>query len=98
MRNWYSQTRQAFYFSLMFYIGATILFILKVSIAPILFSFSLLVSMIWVVLVLREVMLSTRITNFERLALALFVILLNIFAGIIYFFLLRKRVIGDQNN
>ncbi|MBD1429128.1 MULTISPECIES: hypothetical protein [Sphingobacterium] len=98
MKNWYAQTKQAFFFSLMFYIGSTILLVLKVSIAPILFSFSLAVSMIWVLLVLREIMLSPRISNQERLLLILFIILLNIFAGIVYFYLLRKRVIGDPKN
>ncbi|WP_159637172.1 hypothetical protein [Sphingobacterium composti Ten et al. 2007 non Yoo et al. 2007] len=98
MKNWHTQTLQAFYFSLMFYIGATILLLLKASIAPILFSFSLLVSMIWVFLVLREILLSTRITNLERLILVFFIILLNIFSGIVYFLLLRKKVIGDLNN
>ena len=96
MKNWYTQTSQAFYFSLMFYIGATVLLLLKVSIAPILFSFSLAVSMIWVFLVLREIMLSNRISNQERILLALFVIMLNIFAGIVYFYMLRKRVIGES--
>ena len=98
MRNWYAQTKQAFHFSLMFYIGATILLLLKVSIAPMLFSFSLVVSMIWVLLVLREIMISSRITNQERLLLILFIILLNIFAGIVYFYLLRKKVVGDLEN
>lgn len=96
MRNLEKQTQQAFYFSLMFYVGAIVLMLLKVSIAPILFSFSLAVSMIWVFLVLREIMLSQRITNGERLLLALFIIILNILAGLLYFLVLRSKVIGTQ--
>ena len=96
MRNLEKQTQQAFYFSLMFYVGAIVLMLLKVSIAPILFSFSLAVSMIWVFLVLREIMLSPRITNGERLLLALFIIILNILAGLLYFLVLRSKVIGTQ--
>ncbi|HLS37506.1 MAG TPA: hypothetical protein VK023_04470 [Sphingobacterium bovisgrunnientis] len=97
MKNLYQQTTQAFYFSLIFYIGAIVLFLLKVSIAPILFSFALLVSLIWIFLTIREIMLSGRIANSERLLLIIFIILLNIFAGLVYFFLLRKRVVLDQN-
>lgn len=96
MRNLERPTKQAFYFSLMFYIGSLVLLLLKVSIAPILFSFSLMVSMIWVFLVLQEIMRSPRITNMERLFLALFIILLNILSGIIYFFYLRNKVIGQH--
>lgn len=93
MRNLYQQTTQAFYFSLVFYIGALILMLFKVSIAPILFSFSLLISMIWVLLVLREIMMSSKISSVERLLLAIFIILLNILAGLVYFYGLRKRVV-----
>ena len=97
MRDLSYQTKQAFLFSLVFYFGTLVLFLLKVSIAPILFSMGLLVSMIWVILVLREVMTSTRISNIERICIALFVIIGNIIAGLVYFALIRSRVIGQQH-
>src|SRR5690606_17928043 len=96
MRNLERPTKQAFYFSLMFYIGSLVLLVLKVSIAPILFSFSLMISIIWVFLVLQVIMRSPRITNMQRLFLALFIILLNILSGIVYFFYLRNKVIGQH--
>lgn len=96
MRNFYHETKQAFYLSLVFYIVSILLFVFQVSIGPILISVSLLVSMIWVVLVLREIILSSRINNSERLVLLLFVIFFNILAGMVYFFLVRDRVIGKQ--
>lgn len=96
MRNFYHETKQAFYLSLVFYIVSILLFLFQISIGPILISVSLLVSMIWVVLVLREIILSSRINNSERLVLLLFVIFFNILAGMVYFFLVRDRVIGKQ--
>lgn len=96
MRNFYHETKQAFYLSLVFYIVSILLFLFQISIGPILISVSLLVSMIWVVLVLREIILSSRINNSERLLLLLFVIFFNILAGMVYFFLVRDRVIGKQ--
>ncbi|MFZ4863421.1 hypothetical protein ACL9RF_14680 [Sphingobacterium sp. Mn56C] len=98
MKNLFYQTKQAFYFSLAFYSIAFIFMVLQVSIAPILFSISLLVSLIWVFLVLRELMLSRFISNSERLLVVLFIILFNIVAGIVYFYFLRERVIGKQNS
>ncbi|WP_312138108.1 hypothetical protein [Sphingobacterium sp.] len=89
------QTKQAFLFSLAFYILAILLLLFKVGFAPILLSIAMLVSLIWVVLVLREIMLSTSISNTERMMMALFVILLNIVGGIVYFSFLRKSVIGS---
>lgn len=97
MKNLFYQTKQAFYFSLVFYILGIISFVLNVPFAPVLVSVSLLVSLIWVFLVLREIMLSTRINNTERILLAFFIIIFNILAGIVYFFLIRERVIGKQN-
>lgn len=97
MKNLYHQTKQAFLFSLVFYIGSIILLVMKVSIAPILFSMSLLVSMIWVILVVREVFMSNSISSFERILIAIFVVTLNIVGGIVYFSLLRNRVISKQN-
>jgi len=96
MKNLYHQTTQAFYFSLSFYVMSIIMMLMKVSIAPILFSMALLVSMIWVFLVIREVLLSVKVSNLERMLLIIFVILLNIIAGIIYFFLLRDKVVAPQ--
>mgnify|MGYP007112290312 CR=1 FL=1 len=94
MRDLQNQTTQAFYFSLGFYILALVLKLLQVSFAGILISIALLVSLIWVVLVLREVMISTRIGNLQRFALLIFVIFGNIFAGIVYFYFLRSFVLG----
>lgn len=91
------QTKQAFFFSLAFYLIAIVLMLFKVSFAPVLFSVSLLISLIWVFLVLREIMFSPSIGNGERLILSLFIIITNIIGGIVYFFLVRKRVIGHSN-
>ncbi len=96
MKGLYYQTKQAFFFSLVFYIVSTVLMLFKVGFAPILFSVSLVLSMIWVFLVIREIMLSTTISNFERLSLVLFVIITNIVGGSVYFFLLRERVVGKK--
>lgn len=93
MKNLYHQTTQAFYFSLSFYIPSIIMMLMQVSIAPILFSMALLVSMIWVFLVIREVLLSVKVSQVERMLLILFVIILNIIAGILYFFVLRDKVV-----
>lgn len=88
------QTKQAFLFSLAFYIVAILSFLFKMGFAPILLSIALLLSLLWVVLVLLEIMRSTRISNGERMMLSLFIIVLNIFGGIVYFSFLRKSVIG----
>ncbi len=97
MKNLYHQTKQAFYFSLIFYVLAIGTVLLKVPFSVVLFSVSLLVSMIWVLLVLREIMLSVNISTLERALLALFVILTNILGGIVYFAFIRERVIGIEN-
>lgn len=97
MKNLFHQTKQAFYFSLAFYLLTIVAIVLKVPFSLVLFSVSLLVSMIWVILVLREVMLSTNLTNLERAFLMLFVILTNILGGVVYFLLVRERVIGKEN-
>jgi len=96
MKNLYHQTQQAFFFSLAFYVAAIVLILAKVSFAPVLFSIALLISLIWVFLVLREIMLSTTIGNSERLILLLFIIFTNVIGGIVYFFLLRSRVVGKH--
>ncbi len=88
------QTKQAFLFSLAFYIVAILSFLFKMGFAPILLSIALLLSLLWVVLVLLEIMRSTRISNGERMMLSLFIIVLNIIGGIVYFSFLRKSVIG----
>jgi len=97
MKNLVHQTQQAFYFSLGFYLLALVLRILHFSLAYILISIALLLSLIWVVLVLREIMLSPKLTNTERLLLIIFIIFGNIIAGIPYFFFIRERVIGKSN-
>lgn len=97
MKDLTHQTRQAFFFSLGFYIFAVLFKILKVGFADMLISIALLISLIWVVLVFREVMLSTRLTNLERILLIVFIIFGNIIAGAIYFFLIRNKVIELVN-
>ncbi|MBL1411399.1 hypothetical protein [Sphingobacterium faecale] len=97
MKNLYHQTKQAFYFSLVFYVLAIGTVLLKMPFAVVLVSISLLISMIWVLLVLREIMLSMNIGTSERVLLALFVILTNILGGIAYFAFIRERVIGKEN-
>lgn len=92
MKSLYHQTKQAFLFSLAFYLVSVVLMIFKVSYGPILFSVALFISLIWVFLVLREIMLSSKIGNAERLILLLFIIFTNIIGGTAYFFLLRDRV------
>ncbi|GGE11400.1 hypothetical protein CHU00_11260 [Sphingobacterium cellulitidis] len=94
MNKLFHQTKQAFLFSLTFYILSICLFLLKIGFAPILLSISALLSLIWVVLVLLEVMKSVRISNGERLMIVLFIILGNILAGIVYFYFLREKVTG----
>ncbi|HIY74665.1 MAG TPA: hypothetical protein H9825_00250 [Candidatus Sphingobacterium stercorigallinarum] len=94
MHRFYHQTQQAFYFSLAFYALSILLLWLKIGFAPILLSIALLVSLVWVILVLMEIMQSVRISNSERLLLLIFVIVTNIVAGLIYFYFLRERVTG----
>ncbi|MEJ5088438.1 hypothetical protein GEO21_00175 [Sphingobacterium faecium] len=94
MKNYEHQTKQAFLFSLAFYgisLGSKFF---HFEIFPILFSISLLLSLIWVVLALREIIFSGRISNTERMLMALFIIFFNIIAGVFYFFKFRKKVIG----
>lgn len=97
MFNYYHQTKQAFLFSLAFYTIALILLLLKVSFAPVLFSVALLISLIWLILVLLEVVFSTKISLLEKVILALFIITTNILGGIVYFTLLRERVVYRKN-
>ncbi|MGJ1206294.1 hypothetical protein [Sphingobacterium lactis] len=94
MNKLFLQTKQAFLFSLAFYIFSLLFLLLKIGFAPILLSIAMLVSLIWVVLVLLEIIKSTRISDGERLLLVLFVIVGNIIAGIVYFYFVRERVTG----
>lgn len=94
MQKIYRQTKQAFLFSLVFYSLSLVLIVFQLPIAPVMMSVSLLVSMIWVVLVIREIMRSTYIDNAERIGLAFFIIMLNVLAGIVYFTLIRRKVTG----
>lgn len=96
MKNLEHQTKQAFLFSLAFYCISIISKFFYFEIFPILFSISLLLSLIWIVLVLREIFFSGRISNTERMLLALFIIFFNIVAGLFYFFKLREKVIGKK--
>lgn len=97
MKNLYHQTKQAFLFSLAFYIVSTVMILFKVGFAPILFSVALLVSLIWVFLVLREIIFSGKISNGERMVLALFIIFTNIIGGIAYFYFIRNRVVHNNS-
>ncbi len=94
MNKLFHQTKQAFLFSLAFYIFSILLFLFKVGFAPILLSISTLLSLIWVILVLLEVIRSPRISDGERILLVLFIILGNVVAGIVYFYFIRERVTG----
>ncbi|UIR55711.1 hypothetical protein LZQ00_15755 [Sphingobacterium sp. SRCM116780] len=96
MKNLEHQTKQAFLFSLAFYCIALATKLFHLEIFPILFSISLLLSLIWVVLSLREIIFSGRISNTERMLMAVFIIFFNIIAGIVYFFFLREKVIGKK--
>ena len=97
MKNLYRQTKQAFFFSLVFYVVALVSMLLKIGVGPVLFSVALLLSLIWVFLVLREIMLSTTLGNGERLFLVIFIFLTNIIGGAVYFFFLRDRVSPTRN-
>ncbi|WP_270088865.1 hypothetical protein [Sphingobacterium sp. SYP-B4668] len=96
MNNLQHQTKQAFLFSLAFYCATLLSKVFQIGIFPILMSISLLLSLLWVVLVLREIMISVRISNGERLGMLLLVVFLNVIGGLIYFYLLRERVIGKK--
>ncbi|MFD2596939.1 hypothetical protein [Sphingobacterium griseoflavum] len=98
MRNLAHQTKQAFYFSIGFYFLAVLMKLMHFSFADILISVALLLSLVWTVLVLREVMLSTKLSNTARLLLIIFIIFGNIIAGIVYFFFIRERVINTTGN
>ncbi|WP_104384727.1 PLDc N-terminal domain-containing protein [Sphingobacterium sp. HMA12] len=94
MKNLEHQTKQAFLFSLAFYIVALFARLLSLGIFPILGSLSILLSLLWVILALREIMLSRTISNSERMLMALAIVLLNIIGGVFYFFVWRPRVLG----
>ncbi|WP_286860318.1 MULTISPECIES: hypothetical protein [Sphingobacterium] len=95
MKNLEHQTKQAFMFSLAFYIVALFARLFSLGIFPILGSLSILLSLLWVILVLREIMLSRTIPNSERMLMALAIVLLNIIGGAFYFFGgWRQRVLG----
>ncbi len=95
MKNLEHQTKQAFLFSLAFYIVAMLARIFNLGVFPMLGSLSILLSLIWVILVLREIMLSRMISNTERMVMALTIVLLNIVGGAFYFFGgWRERVLG----
>lgn len=97
MQNFVQQTKQAFFFSLGFYMLAIVLKLLDFLYADILISIALLVSLLWVVLTLREIMLSVSLSTTERFMLIIFIIFGNILAGLVYFFFIRKRVLGGQD-
>lgn len=88
------QTKQAFLFSLAFYLMSMSLMVFGVAFAPVLFSVSLLLSLIWVILVIKEILQSPFIDQTEKLLLTVFIIFLNILAGIAYFYFLRDKVLG----
>ena len=98
MNKIFHQTKQAFLFSLAFYILSITLFLFKAWFAPVLLSVSILVSFVWTILVILEIMRSMLINNTQRLYLLIFIIFLNILAGIVYFYFLRKKVIGEKNS
>ncbi|MGJ1385271.1 hypothetical protein ACR782_03640 [Sphingobacterium spiritivorum] len=93
MKNLEHQTKQAFLFSLAFYVIGLLACFINIQFATLIISVSLLISLIWVFMVLREIFLSGRISNVERLGLAIFIVMGNILAGAVYFWFLRNRVI-----
>lgn len=68
--------------------------VLSVPFAPVMFSVSLLLSLVWVILVIKEVLQSPYIDQAEKAMLTIFIILLNILAGMVYFYFLRDKVLG----
>jgi len=90
------QTKQAFLFSLAFYILSILLFVFQAWFAPVLLSISILLSLVWTILVLLEIMRSKLINNSQRLLLVIGIIFLNILGGIVYFYFLRNKVIGEN--
>ncbi len=98
MRNLVQQTRQAFYFSLGFYMLAVVCKLMYFWFADVLVSIALFLSLIWILLVLRELMQSTRISNLQRMFWLLFIIFGNVLAGAVYFFYMREKVIGKIEN
>ncbi len=96
MQKIHHQTKQAYLFSLVFYSLSFVLILLQSPIAPVLFSVSLLLSMIWVILAIREILRSPYISHTEQLGLTLMLIVLNIIGGLIYFTLIRPKVLGGS--
>lgn len=94
MKNLAHQTQQAFYFSLGFYILAILFKILDFPLANVLISIALLLSLTWVFLALREVILSPFLSTTERILLIIFIIFGNVLAGVAYFFFMRDKVLG----
>ena len=95
MKNLEHQTKQTFLFSLAFYIVAILARLFNLGVFPILGSLSILLSLLWVILVLREIMLSRTVSNTERMFMALAIVLLNVVGGVFYFFFgWRKQVLG----
>lgn len=98
MKDLQQQTKQAFYFSLGFYVLAFVSKLIGFWLADILVSVALFLSLIWVLLVLREIMMSPRISNLTRMLWLLFIIFGNVLAGAVYFFFMREKVIGKIEN
>ena|SRR5690606_40499237 len=98
MNKIFHQTKQAFFFSLAFYILSLLLFVFQAWFAPAILSTSILLSLVWTIMVLLEIMRSQLIDDKKRILLVIFIILLNILAGIVYFYFLRDQVIGEKNN
>jgi len=97
MKDLFYQTKQAFYFDLGFFVMAIVLFALDIPFAPIIFSLALLLSLLWIGLVMREIIFSTIISSTEKLLITLLLVIGNIAGGIVYFWMLRKKVTGKFN-
>ncbi|MBP3944164.1 hypothetical protein J5U18_11475 [Sphingobacteriaceae bacterium WQ 2009] len=98
MKNLEHQTKQAFLFSLAFYIFALLLLLVNPLFSKIVFSLALMISMLWVALVLKEIIFTTAISSLQKLGYILLIIVGNIFGGMVYFWVLRKYIIGSSSS
>lgn len=90
------ETIQAFYFNIAFYLLSFIFIFINPALAFVGISISLMISLIWLLLVLREILLSAHIDGKQKAMYALLVIVLNVLGGAVYFYKFRDRVVGSQ--
>ncbi len=97
MKSLEHQTKQAFLFNFAFYAIAIILLWIHPLFSRVVISLSFMISMLWMVLVLREIVFSTRIEASQKIFYSLLIIIGNIVGGIIYFWRLRQNVLGSNS-